>query len=152
MAALETSLWLNLSCNLQMALWTDRCLKYPCQDTMLTPCTWPPKWHWFPVSSCSALVPRHFDHNQRLCISIPQCCSYYTFQYGAWSRSPKVRKRLERSLNSVKVLEKYLISLLGLEKSLKFTTLFTSHIFWCTIILRRKNWLILNLRTCKNHG
>ena len=30
---------------------------------------------------------------------------------------------LEKSFNSVKVLEKYLISLLGLEKSLKFTTL-----------------------------
>ena len=30
---------------------------------------------------------------------------------------------LEKSLNSVKDLEKYLISLLGLEKSLKFTTL-----------------------------
>ena len=30
---------------------------------------------------------------------------------------------LKSSLNSVKVLEKYLISLLGLEKSLKFTTL-----------------------------
>ena len=24
----------------------------------------------------SALVPRHFDHNQGLCISMPQCCSY----------------------------------------------------------------------------
>ena len=33
--------------------------------------------------------------------------------------------RLEKSLNSAKVLEKYLISLLGLEKSLKFTTLST---------------------------
>ena len=30
---------------------------------------------------------------------------------------------LEKSLISVKVLEKYLISLLGLEESLKFTTL-----------------------------
>ena len=30
---------------------------------------------------------------------------------------------LAKSLNSVMVLEKYLISLLGLEKSLKFTTL-----------------------------
>ena len=39
-----------------------------------------------------------------------------------------VRKRLEMSLNSVKVLEKYLISFLALEKSLEFTTLFTSHI------------------------
>ena len=29
---------------------------------------------------------------------------------------------LERSLNSVEVLEKFLISLLGLQKSLKFTT------------------------------
>lgn len=78
MAALETSMWLNLTFNLQMALWTDRSLKYPCQDTMLTPCTWPPKWHWFPdhESSCSALVPTHFDHNQLLFISIPQCCSY----------------------------------------------------------------------------
>ena len=33
------------------------------------------------------------------------------------------RSCLEKSLNSVKVFEKYLISLLGLEKSLKFTTL-----------------------------
>ena len=33
--------------------------------------------------------------------------------------------RLEKSLNSVKVLEKYLISLLGLKKSLKYTTLFS---------------------------
>ena len=33
--------------------------------------------------------------------------------------------RLEKSLNSAKVLEKYSISLLGLEKSLKFTTLST---------------------------
>ena len=31
--------------------------------------------------------------------------------------------RLKKSWNSVKVLEKYLISLLGLEKSLEFTTL-----------------------------
>ena len=31
----------------------------------------------------------------------------------------------EKSSNSVKVLEKYLISLLGLKKSLKFTKLFT---------------------------
>ena len=31
---------------------------------------------------------------------------------------------LNKSLNSVKVLEKYLISLLGLKKSLKFTSLF----------------------------
>ena len=30
---------------------------------------------------------------------------------------------MKSSLNSVKVLEKYLISFLGLEKSLKFTTL-----------------------------
>ena len=33
--------------------------------------------------------------------------------------------RLEKSFSLVKVLEKYLISLLGLEKSLKFTTLST---------------------------
>ena len=33
--------------------------------------------------------------------------------------------RLEKFLNSAKVLEKYLISLLGLENSLKFTTLST---------------------------
>ena len=32
--------------------------------------------------------------------------------------------RLSKSLNLVKVLEKYLVSLLGLKKSLKFTTLF----------------------------
>ena len=36
---------------------------------------------------------------------------------------------LEKSLNLVKVLEKNLISLLGLEKSLKFTTLFKLHHF-----------------------
>ena len=33
---------------------------------------------------------------------------------------------LEKSFNLVKVLEKYLIFLLGLEKSLKFTTMSTS--------------------------
>ena len=33
--------------------------------------------------------------------------------------------RFEKSLNSVKVLEKYLISLLGLEKSMQFTTFST---------------------------
>lgn len=76
MAALETSMWLDITCNLQMAPWTHRFLKYPRQNTMSTPWTWPPKWHLFPVNTCSALVPRHFDHNQRLCISIPQCCSY----------------------------------------------------------------------------
>ena len=75
-AALEASMWLNLTCNLQMGLWTHRFLTYRCQNTMSTPCTWPLKWHRFPVSTCSALLPRHFDHNQRLCISIPQCCSY----------------------------------------------------------------------------
>ena len=32
-------------------------------------------------------------------------------------------KCLQKSLNSVKILEKFLISLVGLEKSLKFTTL-----------------------------
>ena len=36
---------------------------------------------------------------------------------------------LEKSLNSVKVLEKYLISFLGLENTLTFTTLFTPHHF-----------------------
>ena len=35
--------------------------------------------------------------------------------------------RLEKSLNSFEVLEKYLISSLGLEKSLKFPTLFMNH-------------------------
>ena len=35
--------------------------------------------------------------------------------------------RLSKSLNLVKVLEKYLVSLLGLKKSLKFTTLFIPH-------------------------
>ena len=45
--------------------------------------------------------------------------------------------RLEKSLNSVKVLEKYLISLLGLKKSLKFTTLFTPHYF-CEIRLSQR--------------
>ena len=35
--------------------------------------------------------------------------------------------RLEKSLYSVKVLEKYLISLFGVEKSSKFTTLFMPH-------------------------
>ena len=49
-------------------------------------------------------------------------------QYG-WHGSYDLEKvlsfssRLEKSLNLVKVLKKYLISLLGLEKSLKFTTL-----------------------------
>ena len=39
--------------------------------------------------------------------------------------------RLEKSLNSVKVLEKYLVSLyyLGLEKSLKFRNLFIPYHF-----------------------
>ena len=39
--------------------------------------------------------------------------------------------RLEKSLNSVKVLEKYLVSLyyLGLEKSLKFCNLFIPYHF-----------------------
>ena len=37
--------------------------------------------------------------------------------------------RLEKSLNSVKVLEKYLISLLGVEKSLKFRNLFIPYHF-----------------------
>lgn len=55
MAALETSMWLDITCNLQMAPWTHSFLKYPCQNTMSTPWTWPPKWHRFPVSTCSAL-------------------------------------------------------------------------------------------------
>ena len=38
--------------------------------------------------------------------------------------------RLEKSFNLVKVLEKYLISLLGLEKSLKFNNLSTPDHFW----------------------
>ena len=42
---------------------------------------------------------------------------------------------LEKSLNSVKVLEKYLISLLGLEKSLKFTILSTPDPIFCKIRL-----------------
>ena len=37
--------------------------------------------------------------------------------------------RLNKSWNSVKVLEKYLFSLLGLKKSLKSTTLFIPHHF-----------------------
>ena len=45
----------------------------------------------------------------------------------------KFTSRLEKCLYSVKVLEKYLISLLGLEKSLKFTTfgLSTPDTFFC---------------------
>ena len=39
------------------------------------------------------------------------------------SRSLNFTSHLEKSLNSAKVLEKYLISLLGLKKPLKFTTL-----------------------------
>ena len=38
--------------------------------------------------------------------------------------------RLEKSFNLVKVLEKYLISLLGLEKSLKSNNLSTPDHFW----------------------
>ena len=41
--------------------------------------------------------------------------------------------RLEKSLNLVKVLEKYLISLLGLEKSLKFTTLSMPVTIFCKV-------------------
>ena len=37
--------------------------------------------------------------------------------------------RLEKSLNSVEVLEKYLISFLGLENTLTFSTLFMPHHF-----------------------
>ena len=51
-----------------------------------------------------------------------------------WTASLKVLEftsRLEKSLNSVKVLEKYLISLLGLEKSLKFTALSKPGTFFC---------------------
>ena len=50
------------------------------------------------------------------------------------------RSRLEKSLNLVKVLEKYLqlISLLGLEISLKFTTLFTPCTIFCAIRLFRR--------------
>ena len=47
------------------------------------------------------------------------------------------RGRFEKSLNSIKVREKYLIPLLGLEKSLKLTRLFTPHIF-CEITLFRR--------------
>ena len=43
--------------------------------------------------------------------------------------------RPEKSLNSVKVLEKYLISLLGLENSLKFTTLSMPDTIFCKIRL-----------------
>ena len=43
----------------------------------------------------------------------------------------KFTSRLEKCLNSVKVLEKYLISLLGLEKSLKFTALSKPGTFLC---------------------
>ena len=49
--------------------------------------------------------------------------------------------RREKSLESVEVLEKYLISLLGLGTSLKFTTLTTP----------RKIWLILCVRTSKTY-
>ena len=38
--------------------------------------------------------------------------------------------RLEKSFNLVKVLEKYLISLLCLQKSLKFSNLSTPDHFW----------------------
>ena len=38
-------------------------------------------------------------------------------------------RRHEKSLNLVRVLEKYLISLLGLAKYLKFNTLFMPHHF-----------------------
>ena len=43
--------------------------------------------------------------------------------------------RLGKSLNSIQVLEKYLISLLGLEKSSKYTTLSTPDTFCCKITL-----------------
>ena len=42
------------------------------------------------------------------------------FQHLTLPRLLLCNSRLEKFLNSVKVLEKYLISLLGLQKSLKF--------------------------------
>ena len=62
--------------------------------------------------------------------------------------------RLEKSLNSVQVLKKYLMSLLGLEKPLKFTILQTPS-FFCQItriILSRRIWPHPRCtRTCKTH-
>ena len=45
------------------------------------------------------------------------------FSFGYFLLHVHGSSNLEKVLNSVKVLEKYLISLLGIEKSLKFTTL-----------------------------
>ena len=47
----------------------------------------------------------------------------------SWNEVFNFSSRLEKSLNSNKVLEKYLISLYGLEKSLKVTTLSPHHHF-----------------------
>ena len=57
--------------------------------------------------------------------------------HGLYNREKvlKFTSRLEKSLNSVKVLEKYLISLLGLEKSLKLTILSKPDTFFCKIRL-----------------
>ena len=73
--------------------------------------------------------------------------------HGLWNLE-KVLKSLEKSSNSIKVLEKYLISLLDLEKSLKFNSLFTTHHFLWKLLdyFSMENWLILGVRTCKTHG
>ena len=64
------------------------------------------------------------------------------------SRSLNFTSRLDKSLNSAKVLEKYLISLLGLKKPLKFTTLSMPTSPFCKIRLfcfSWKIWLILGV-------
>ena len=63
------------------------------------------------------------------------------------------RGRFEKSLNSIKVREKYLIPLLGLEKVLEINSLvYATHFLWNYIISPRKIWLNLSVRTCKTHG
>ena len=62
---------------------------------------------------------------------------------------------LEKSLNLVKILEKYLISLFGLEISLKFTALFTPCTIFCAIrLFRRGKSSVFGVRTlslCRNN-
>ena len=60
---------------------------------------------------------------QVIIIFVHDSTSRIFVSFGFFSLHVHGSYNFEQVLNSVKVLEKYLISLLGLEKSLKFTTL-----------------------------
>ena len=152
-------------CNALYALYLVICTFYPVTD--VCSCSWGAllcgvprlnKWtesHWWSYQTDRCLYNQLSCHLKRESCTTPWRkregwsleSKYFVTECSGGSRGGargarlfkvlKFRGRFEKSLNSIKVREKYMIPLLCLEKSLKLTRLFTPHIF-CEIALFRR--------------